>query len=300
MTRVTANFRIASPVPFVDVHVERDNPLYLDPSAIRNSSGKYARRADGLLVSYFTEVLRLRASRLVADHRAGLALLQDLHEPNQTRLGVTKNGVGGKAIGPGIADELWDELGRNPAARHAALTRLEHLPIYLDRVGPDLISDLATRVVFEVLADFTAEMMRIYPALASVTTTAETRVYDPVARRWVGRQFQLPYVDSHQLLLIPKEWVYWRLLMWAEPFYNRFATATVQLERRIYDEVTKKFFVPTKKQLGVEFENHRRLNNDQAVKYMEEQQRNLTLEYQGYVDGTFEPLADDELTRRTD
>jgi hypothetical protein len=296
--RVTAKYGIAKPVPFVNVHVERDNALYLDPSAVRNGTDKYSKAAHALLVDFFTEVLKLRRSSSTRDHAQGLALLQNLHEPNQTRLGVSARGVGGKAIGPGLADELWDELGRNPAARYDALHRLEHLPVFLDRVGPDLISDLTTRVIFEVLVDFTHEMMRTYPALAGTTTTETIPIYDPSLRQWRPVSVQLPFVVPHQLLLIPKEWVFWRLLMWSEPFYNRFATTTVQLERRVADNQGG-FYQPRKKDLNEEFQDHRKLNNHQDVKYNRQEERDLILDYQAVVDAEFEPQSDDEIESRT-
>ncbi|GAA3727784.1 hypothetical protein GCM10022239_00770 [Leifsonia bigeumensis] len=297
--RVTDKYGLTTPVPFVNIHVERDNALYLDPSAIRNGTDSWSRRAHTQLVDFFTEVLLLRKSSLPADHAKGLALLQYLHEPNQTRLGVSARGIGGKAIGSGLAGELWDELGANPAAQSDALTRLEHLPVFLERVGPDLISDLTTRIIFGVLVDFTNEMMRRYPGLAAGATIESVPMYDPTTKQWRPVMAHLPYVAPHQILLIPKEWVFWRLLMWSEPFYNRYATTTVRFERGSYDNKGR-FQGPLKKSLKSEFTDHRKLNNDQAVKYKTEQDRDLVIEYQNFVDTEFEPLSDAEIESRTD
>lgn len=296
--RVASLYGLTRPVPFLDVDVAQDNAVYLDPSAIRNGRDAASGRAHNLMVDFFTEVLRLRRSTSGADQADGLSLLQNLHEPNQTRLGVSARGVGGKAFGPGLADELWDELAHNPAARYAALTRLEHLPIFLNRVGPDLISDLTTRVIFEVLVDFTHDMMSRYPALARATSTEAIPIYDTAVRKWGLVDVELPFVAPHQLLLVPKEWVYWRSLMAPEPFYNRFATSTVQIERGHFDP-DGRFRGPSKKSLNDEFRDHRKLNNDQAVKYKLNQERDLVLEYQAEVDREFEPLTDEEVDRRT-
>jgi len=295
--RVTANYGIGRPVPFVDVHVERDNALYLDPSAIRNGTDARSKRAHKILVDFFTEVLRLRRSASAADQARGLGLLQNLHEPNQTRLGVSAIGnIGGKAFGPELAKDLWDELGVNPAARADVLTRLEHLPVFLNKVGPDLISDLTTRIIFEVLVDFTHDMMTRYPSLTTRKSIERVALYNSSTTAWVPTDVELPVLAPHQLLLIPKEWVYWRLVMWSEPFYNRFATQTVQTERSTRDG-RGRLIRPSKKSLNQEFSDHRRLNNTQAVKY--KQNRDLVGEYQEFVDREFEPLSDDEIERRT-
>jgi hypothetical protein len=296
--RVSAKYSIPTPVPFVDVHVEKDNRLFIDPSAIRNGTDARSRRAHNLIVDFFTEVLRLRASTSTADHVTGQSLLYKLHEPNQTRLGMSAKGVGGRAFGPGLADELWDILGSNPAAQSAVITRLEHLPLFIEGVGPDLISDLSTRIIFDELADFTHDMMVAHPRLAGATSVDTIDIYDPTAKTWAAKNYTLPFVAPHQLLLVPKEWVFWRLLMEPTPFYNRFSTETVRIERGQWGD-DDKFHGPSKEALNREFPARRQLNIDQSVKYKEEQDRDLVREYERYVDENFDPLSDDEIEART-
>ena len=43
MTRISGHYRLSGELPFVDLHVDRDNKLFLDPSAIRNSIGEQTR-----------------------------------------------------------------------------------------------------------------------------------------------------------------------------------------------------------------------------------------------------------------
>ena len=76
--RVSTKYGLSTPVPFVDVHVERDNRLFLDPSAIRNGRDSRSRHAHALIVDFFTEVLRLRRSTKGSDHRQGQALLNSI------------------------------------------------------------------------------------------------------------------------------------------------------------------------------------------------------------------------------
>lgn len=59
---VSAAFGLPVPLPFLDVYIDTDNPLVLNPSAIRNSSHPRAVRARERLHSFFTEVLRCRDS----------------------------------------------------------------------------------------------------------------------------------------------------------------------------------------------------------------------------------------------
>ncbi|WP_040339810.1 hypothetical protein [Candidatus Blastococcus massiliensis] len=206
-------------------------------------------------------------------------------------------GVAGHAFGSELGERLWEQLSTNTACRAAALTRLEDLRLFIDGVGYDLISDLATRVVFEELADFTTEMMNQFPQLqASPTVVLNVDAWDLTTSDWMPRSFTLP--DAYgPLLLVPKDWVYWRTLMDTEPFYNRHATRTVQDERATF--VERKRLVPSKKSLREEFPNVRELNNRQAAKRKRDGV-DLVEQYRQEVDAGFVPLDDDELHRRTD
>lgn len=297
--RVTTRFGITGPVPFLNVHVERDNMLFLDPSAIRNSTHPLALRAQSQLQSYFGEVLRCRASVSPLDQVNGLAILQELHEPNETRLGLSVKGVQGHGWGDEMGERLWDELGGNAACRAASLTRIEDLALFIDKVGDDLISDMTTRVVFDVLADFTKQMMTRYPVLAGAVAQVSARAWDAATLSWIDTSVALPDVSPHPLVLVPKNWVFWRMLMDYGAFYNRFSTTTVQDERATYDQRTGRRLVPSKKQLNNEFSDRKGLNNRQAAKNMDNS-RDLVAEYRAEVDSDYEPLSDAEIESRTD
>lgn len=297
MARVTAEYGIAGPVPFVDVLLETDNALFLDPSVLRNHRGDpLKRRADSLVKSFFTEVLRCRTSGARADTLKGEAMLKRLHEPNETRLGLSENKVQGHGFGDQLATRLWDTLASNPACAAAVLTQLEDVPLFISNVGDDLISDLTTRVTFEVLADFTAQMMSTYPALKRTVTTEASPVWNSSRRVWEDKDITLPYVEGHQLLLVPKNWIFWRLLMTSEQFYNRHSTRVIQEEGTTYDS-RGKANKPRKQDIVKKNPDRKLLNNKQAVKYQDD---DLVGEYRRWVDAEFEPLDDDAIEYRLD
>ncbi|MDK3255261.1 hypothetical protein [Blastococcus capsensis] len=297
MTRITAHFGINGPVPFLDVDVHQDNKLFLDPSAIRHAGGPMARRAHGLVLEFFREVMRCRTSPNRADREKGLALLQRLHEPNETRLGMSKAGSAGHAFGDELGSILWDVLDQPVFTADPIARRLEDLPLFVDRVGDDLVSDLTTRIVFEVLADFTAQQCALHPALAASVVTRDIDLWDIGSNDWVTRPVQLPWVAPHQLLLVPKEWVFWRMIMDPTAFYNHFGTGTVQMERTTTNLQGRKV-APSKESLKKEFPHVKELNIRQTVKYAHEEHRDLVAEYRDRVDAEFTYLVDDEIARR--
>jgi hypothetical protein len=147
---------------------------------------------------------------------------------------MTQVGVAGRGMGAQLAADLWDEMQANPACQRAAVVqRIEDLAPFVDRIGPDLISDLATRIAFGVLAEFTADMMRRYPQLAAGSTTADERVWDIPMTRWRKRAVTLPVADGRRLLLIPTSQVWMRQVITAPSFYQ------VQALGRIQDMLTR-------------------------------------------------------------
>lgn len=296
MSWVTDHFGISTPVDFLNVDVHRDNKLFLDPSAIRNAGGPMAARAHALVEDYFDEVMRCRTSSSRADLDKGLGLLQRLHEPNETRLGMSKTGSAGHGFGDELGELLWDVLDQPVFTTDPVARRLEDLPLFVDRVADDLVSDLTTRIVFEVLADFTMAQCAKYPALAASVVTRDVDLWDTGTRDWVTRQVQLPRVAPHQLLLVPKNWVYWRMIMSPTAFYNHFGTGTVQVERTTVNSKGKRVG-PAKASLKKEFPHVKELNIRQTVKYAQDG-RNLVAEYRGRVDTAYTPLTDAQLAQR--
>ncbi|WP_344885826.1 hypothetical protein [Zhihengliuella alba] len=278
--------------------MDRDNLLFLDPSAIRNGSDALSKAANDTLIRFFAEVLRLRSSASPTDHAIGQELLSHLHEPNETRLGMSVASKFGRAFGSQHATDLWDLLGKSREAQASVMTRLEHLRLFADGVGYDLISDATTRILFGHLCDFTQSMMKRYPELMFGAKSVDAEVFDTSSLTWEARSTELPIADGRTLLLVPKGWVYWRTLMDVGPFYNRYASATVQDEQTVIRS-DGKAIKPSKKSIREANRDMRTLNRDQATKYKTQKGRDLVAEYQEFVDREFDGLSDFEIIRRT-
>jgi hypothetical protein len=177
------------------------------------------------------------------------------------------------------------------------MTRLEDVPLFIDRVDRDLISDLATRVAFDVLAEFTKDMMSKYPSLAASSRPREREVWDRSAKRLVRRQYDLPFASNHALLLVPRHWVEKRLIMNAVAFYNRQATQVLQDEtaRTTSDGRISK---QTKKSIKALNPEVKRTNTAQAVRYAENFGRDLVGEYRSWTDANVDRIDDSEIDRR--
>ncbi len=294
--RVTQHFEISGLVPFLDVDVVNDSPLFVQPAAIRRSRHPLASQAQARITSYSAEVIRLRVSNRPVDHVHGRRLLMEgLNEPHQTRLGYSTTGSYGHGLGPVKGRLLWEALD-DDLCRQSLLSELEHLPLFVPGVDKDLISDMTTRLIFPELVVFTREMMGLYPQLAQRTRKVSVKVWDASAGRWSTAEYRLPLVAGRSLLLIPSGWVDHRLLLSPEQFYNRVATATVQAERA--RQVGERLLAPSKSALNKEFRDRRWLNRHQSLNYADKR-RNLVQEYVTFsADYYAEPLPVEELLGR--
>lgn len=295
MIPITHAFGLPTSIPFLDVFVDTDTPFVLDPSAVRNSRHPLALDAQECLRTFFTEVLRCRDSNVPADHVRGRQLLEALHEPNETRLGLTEEGSQGKAFGPEMGQRLWEEL-RTQICRSAALSKLEDLALFVPRIGKDLTSDLTTRVIFAVLVAYTQDMMRIYPSLAVNAVTLPVQLWNPLELEWQEKDVCLPFAFGKQLLVIPLEWTNSDVRMAPIPFYNNKATQTLQEEQTVkQDGVDLK---PSKRLLKKQNPEVKKLNGSQTVVYLRDHRRNLVQEFREEVDRNFEAMTAEKAALR--
>ncbi len=304
MATVSQHFHLsAGRFEFLNVHVERDNRLFIDPSAIRRGKDKYSRRADALLLGFFTEVLRCARSMSPADQAKGLGLLQSLHEPNETRLGYSTRGTRGHAFSDGMGSELWGAIVVNRAVHSSVLgasatiqvtvmTRLEDVPLFIKGVDRDLISDLTTRIVFTVLAEFTSDMMVKYPNIVPAGALHSRDVWHEGTKTLVPQPFSLPGTHrSGALLLVPEWWVDRRLIMNAYSFYNRYATQAIQ-DANASRERGGKIKRQSKKSIKAANRDVKRTNTSEAV-HAAEGGLDLVGEYRTWTD-THVPLISEE------
>jgi hypothetical protein len=290
--QVTTHYQLATPVPFVNVWIEHDNRLFIEPSAIRAAArdgDPWAIAAEKQLLSYFAQVMHTVRNN---DHRRGVALLARLREPNETRLGMSRVGVAGRGMRWVLATQLWQELHRNPVCQRAALVaRIEDLAPYVDGIGKDRISDACTRIAFNVLVDFTTTMMSTYPSLTRHTSTEEELVWSPTQRLWLPQRATLPVAAGKRLLLVPTNFVWPRQLLNAPGMYQVQALGRIQ-QTQTRPPLTRggKATAPSKKLLAKQHRAVRPTNIAQAIDALDNDQINFTQRHTRHVQNRFQQI----------
>jgi len=125
---------------FVDVDIEGDVRVYVDPRALRNIDSAWAAQCVSLLQSFFSTVLEAIQS---GDDERARTLLASLNEPNETRLGLSRDRARGHGMGRDLAEAMWKQLRNSRAVTTGLLTDLEDTVLFVDYMA--LISSLTLR-----------------------------------------------------------------------------------------------------------------------------------------------------------
>lgn len=219
MPRFSQAFGLAntqSQLDFVDIELSRDTPLYLDPYAIQLKSDDWSDNCIGQIRSFFTEVLNaLRAG----NRDRAIHLLSNLHEPNETRLGVSQGRPNGRAVGEYKAQSLVASIENSRAFETGVLADISEAELFIRYIGPDTISDLTTNVLRGQLAEYTGQQCELYGIQTSPTNRLGPN-WNSQIRDWEAETLHLPHYEDRPVLLVPKFSVRHRLALDSQEFYN--------------------------------------------------------------------------------
>lgn len=182
---------------FIDVAVNADNELFIDPCLIEQMESDWGKRATGLLKSFFDSLFAAYVSK---NKYQKLTLLSHAGEQNGTRLGYGNghNGKGNTAKGL-INDFRPLEVLINEIT---TISKPQDLPIFIPGFAEDGMSDLITNVLHEMLNEFTIQQMIKY----GIKSNGMTMFYswDMEKSEWKKVRKPSYLIDGYELLLVPK------------------------------------------------------------------------------------------------
>src|SRR6266850_7931208 len=145
-----------------DPFVGFDSLFYIDPRLLDISGVKEVTLSHGRLTKYFAEVLRiLDACQAHGDvfWRRAAQLLQ-FEELPSIGLGYSQKGTGGKAIGPGLAEQLLVTAHAIVKAGIKDPVIFELVGLFEEGIGADRISDMCGAIILPDLVEFSAIVAR--------------------------------------------------------------------------------------------------------------------------------------------
>ena len=185
---------------FIDIDTARDTPLFLDPYLLALTQDPWSLEASGTVRSFFRFFLGLLYS---GETEGARALFDNLHEPNETCLGLSRRRPKGRGVGDDDAQRIFDSLVASHAAKTGLLNDLEDCRVFVRGIGKDKASDMATNIIRRHLIEYTIQQCELWdiPLRAGCPSgfcwNADDRVWE------TGFTSNL-YVNQRRILLVPK------------------------------------------------------------------------------------------------
>lgn len=215
-----------SEIEFVDIDLNSDTKLFLDPCLIEFGKNKWAIDAKITINSYFDKFYELYKNNAPSNEK--LELFRHAHEINATKLGYG-SGRNGHAKTPKGMLETFSPVG-NIIGDKIGLKYASDLAIFIRGFAEDCLSDMLTNILFKVLCEFTVDQCDKY----GVPTSDSVKKYyywDHIESRWKLYTGKCLVIEGEVILFVPKCFVRNRFYFNSAQYFTR-----VILERKQQEE----------------------------------------------------------------
>jgi len=210
---------------FVDIPLNTDIPLYVDPYAFKIGLDLWSIECNNLVVDYFQNVVdSIRA----ADHDRVRFLLSNLHEPNSTHLGLSRGRPRGRGVGGDQAIDVYKKLKESRAAKSGVLRDLSDCELMIPGIGHDKISDITINIIRQKLVGFTELQYRLHRIPSRLVQAGPS--WCPELASWRNGYGRLPIYLGRPVVLVPKQSVRYRPAADHQEYYHKFVLEYLQQE----------------------------------------------------------------------
>jgi hypothetical protein len=227
--KVSKYFKLSRTQPyldFVDVRLDTDIEVFVDPSAIRGLQSAWGNECVSLLQHFFETILSLIKR---GDDAAAIALLASLNERNEFHLGFSSGRSQGRAFGRGSAAKVWKALIKSKAAMSALLRDIEDTCLLIEGIDKDMISDAVCNIIRGPLLKYTHDMC-VYYGIPLTPSIDSGPIWNPMKERWERQMVPLPMTQYGKLVLVPKIIVRHDLSYRAGEYYRHYLLPIMQQE----------------------------------------------------------------------
>lgn len=204
---------------FVDINLNSDMPLFLDSSFIKCRKDEWSEGAASTIISFFDHLLSLITNSQIKEARE---IFQNFKEPNETRLGLSKNRPIGKGVGSEKAEAIFKNILKSQAAQTGLLEDLEDCHLFIEGFGPDNLSDMITNIIKLDLINYTQVQAKNWniPLTPNVATG---QYWDKVNLEWTESYSDMIVYKDKPIILVPKTAVVRKSLYSPYNYHQHFA-----------------------------------------------------------------------------
>lgn len=211
---------------FVDIPLDTDIPVFLDPGAIKSLDSNWGQELASHLQSFFERVLKLIKA---GNNSEAQKLLASLNERNEFHLGYSQGISQGHGFGVGSAKSVWNALTQSKAVTTGLLKDLEDTALLIAGIGTDMISDAVSNILRGPLIKYTQEMCEYYGIKLNPNIDSGP-IWDPHKGKWHNEFVSLPMTKYGKVILVPKLLVRHRLCLQYDEFYTHYLLPEMQDE----------------------------------------------------------------------
>lgn len=227
--KVSEYFKLGREQPyldFVDVPLDTDIAVFVDPAALRSLESPWGCECTSLVQHFFDAVLSHIKRGQDAQARK---LLSSLKEQNEFHLGFSSGKPKGRAFGDKSAESIWGALSTSTASTTGLLKDLEDTCLLIDGIGRDMISDAVCNIIRGPLIRYTQQTCTYYgiPMSAGVDSGP---IWNPETEKWQSTFVELPVTRYGKILLVPKIIVRHRISYDFNEYYTHYLLPEMQIE----------------------------------------------------------------------
>lgn len=253
---------------FVDVIVNDDNLLFIDPILIEISEDQWSKEAKILIQSFFDVFFEAYSEK---DEIKKTKLLSHAGEQNGTRLGYGRGDNGKGNTAEGLLD-IFAPL-ENLIQEIPTMEKAEDLPLLIPGFAEDGLSDLLTNILHVQLNAFTMQQIHKYGLKSNGSACFWS--WDKEKVCWTLVKKPSFYIDGQELLLVPKQIVRKKYLFSTSQYFNRIILERIREKGGYMDgdkPISKKEIIKAKRFSGEHWQydesvSYTKKNNDALDEY---------------------------------
>ncbi|MEA4902372.1 hypothetical protein [Desulfitobacterium sp.] len=189
-------------IEFVDVPVDRDVKLFLDPGLIEAGTDDFSIDCMAVIKSYFDSVFHCCQAR---DHSKLTELLSHCNEPNETHLGNSVAHSKGRGASKEILLTMFSGLIDQGLFERNAVIHPSDVYVLAPNFDKDRMSDVLTNILRNLLSQFTEQQcVRHGITLSGIR---KGFFWDIESSQWQEGQWLSPVAYGQPILLAPKSFV---------------------------------------------------------------------------------------------
>jgi len=220
---------------FVNVRVDWDNKLFIDPTRIEAETDSFSAECDSIILGFFNTILDLFENNKVEEARSNLVYSG---ESNEIFLGYTEGFPEGAGNSEDGLNKIFHHIHTNDLIARGLIGRIEDLHVFIDDFGSDRMSDLIASLIKGKLIDYTISQCEKYGIVRDYNLTK--KYWNHIDNRWEEISEVVPSIKGpsgvdYPVVLIPKRYTVSSYLYDANKYWEK----VISLRRQEYHRSEK-------------------------------------------------------------